>query len=447
MKISKLNSPIYAFLGIMSLLFLNYDLFVATALFFILFLFFVKYEIEVTKIFKTLTYIYVFLFFTVVRLLPIINKNYLPMWNRIAQQNYLIGDGYFLSEDIFLDLQLTLFSMSCNTNQFTYKIRYSSDYLNSKILTCPYETPYGHVLNFIKINENIWESTIIVGITLLFLFFLVYLDIVKNFEGKKFILCTLLFVSPPVNFLLFRLNIDIFIFFIIYLFIFKLGDKFLIKTTALFVTTLLKFYTISIIFFDLVYNILLKRYRYSLTSAAIFIASISYLLFFDSNTDFLDWFNKPIESNLNFGIFNDALYLSEIFGVSWFINFCCLALLILGFTFIIPESKISHNLNENELGIMTLFLTMAIFSNFDYRLVFLLLLIKPFLFKKINLSFISMTIFMYTSPSLLHAYEEYYKIVRNDEIFFLDFSFYFFIAICSKTLWIKLFKLRFSSTN
>ena len=302
-------------------------------------------------------------------------------------------------------------------------------------------------MNFIKINENIWGSTIIVGTIFLCLFFLVYFDIVKDFEGKKFILCTLLFVSPPVNFLLFRLNLDIFIFFIIYIFIFKLGDKFIIKTTALLATTLIKFYTISIVLFDLVYNIFSKRYRYFLTSTVAFTVAFFYLLFFDSNTEFLDWFNKPIESNLNFGIFNDALYLSQIFGLPWFINFCCLALLVLGFIFIIPEAKISHNLNQNELGIMTLFLTMAIFSNFDYRLVFLLLLIKPFLNKKINLSFISMTIFMYTSPSLLHAYEDYYKIVRNDEIFFLDFSFYFFIAICSKTLWIKLFKSRFSFTN
>ena len=230
MKLSKLNFEMYAFFGIMSLLFLNYDLFVAAALIYILFLIFIKYEIEVTTIFKFLTYIYVISFFTVVRLLPIVNKNYLPIWNRIAQQNYLIGDGYFLSEDIFLDLQLTLFSMSCNTNQLTYKIRYSSDYLDTKILSCPYETPYGNVLNFIKINENIWQSTVIAGTILLFLFFLVYLDIVKDFEGKKFILSTLLFVSPPINFLLFRLNIDLFIFFMVYIFIFKLGDKFLLKT-------------------------------------------------------------------------------------------------------------------------------------------------------------------------------------------------------------------------
>ena len=91
MKISKLNLEMFALFGIMSLLFLNYDLFVAASLIYILFLFFVKYEIEVTTIFKILTYIYVFLFFIVVRLFPIINKSYLSMWNRIAQQNYLIG--------------------------------------------------------------------------------------------------------------------------------------------------------------------------------------------------------------------------------------------------------------------------------------------------------------------------------------------------------------------
>ena len=51
----------------------------------------------------------------------------------LRSETYLIGDGYFLNEDIFLDLQLTLFSMSCNTNQLTYKIRYSSDYLDTKI--------------------------------------------------------------------------------------------------------------------------------------------------------------------------------------------------------------------------------------------------------------------------------------------------------------------------
>ncbi len=434
-------------MSILILLFIDYDLFVAFALFFIVYLFFVKQNIEVTRVHKLLTYICVFLFFFIIRLLPIFDKNYLHLWNRIAQQNYLIGDGYFLSENIFLDLQLTLFSLSCNTNYSTYKIKYSSDYLDSSILTCPYDTPYGYVLNFIQINGNIWNLTVVIATILLFSIYIIYIDTVKNFNGKKFLLCTLLFLSPPINFLLFRLNIDIFIFLIVFIFAFKLRENFIIKTAAVFIATLIKFYTISIIFFDLVFKFIEKSYRHFVALTILLIVSIMYVIFFESNSEFLIWFYKPIESNINFGIFNDALYISQIFGISWIISYIILLFLVFGFVIIIPKEKVYLDLNSNELAVLALFLSTALFTNFDYRLVFLLLLIKPFLLNKINLSLISMTIFMYTSPSLLHAYESYYKIIRNDEIFFLDYSFYFFVAICLKTLWLRVFNPEFNGAN
>jgi len=39
-------------------------------------------------------------------------------------------------------------------------------------------------------------------------------------------------------------------------------------------------------------------------------------------------------------------------------------------------------------------------------------------------------LFIYSSPSLLHSYGKYYKLIVNDEIFFLDFSFYILYSLC-----------------
>jgi hypothetical protein len=429
------------FLFLLSFLFFDYDIFLGLATLYVPFIIFKSEKFRLSTPIKLLIYLIVFLFFVIVRLLPIFSNHFFPIWNKIMQQNYLIGDGKFFSENIFLDLQLTLFSISCESNFSEYRIRYSSDFLDSSVLTCPYDTPYGYVLNFIPINLDIWNLTLFISTISLLFMFLIYFDTTKHFEDSDFLIATLLFLSPPVNFLLFRLNIDIFIFFTVYLFLFKRNTNYFVKSLAIFITILIKFYGIAIIILNFLYEFLHKLYFQAAVSLGFIFTSFFYLFFFESNSDFLTFFNKPIESNINYGIFNDSLYISQIFQISQTLSYVFLIFLIILFLLIIPKESVYMNLRKNHLGIISLFLLTALFTNFDYRLVFLVFLIKPFLSSPSKVPLLSMMIFMFTSPSLVHAYEVYYKIIRNDEIYFLDFSFYFFIALCLKIFMHQLLKL------
>ena len=83
-----------------------------------------------------------------------------------------------------------------------------------------------------------------------------------------------------------------------------------------------------------------------------------------------------------------------------------------------------------ELHSVFFLISTGLFSNYDYKLIFLFYLVIFFLDYEQQFFSVLLFLFIYSSPSLLHAYQKYYKLVVNDEIFYLDFSFYIVYSLC-----------------
>lgn len=440
----------FIFFVISTITFLDYDFYPFVMLIFLLFLFFYNEAVfNVNTWIKKLIQIQVFAFLLVVRFFPIYFLNFLPLFNKTAQQNYLIGDGRFFAENIFLDLQNLLFSLSCNGKKSfknsEYVLRFSGYENSNNILECPQTANYGYIFNFIKISkEHIWPLTLLIAFISLLLIYIIYLKISKNLLGKDFLIITAVFLSPPVNFLIFRLNFDLLIFLCIY-FIYEYCDKkFILKISLLFLLVLFKFYPVFLIFSELLTVVSKKDIKKSLYASVLILSSIFYLIYNRTNIESISYFIKPTESNRSFGLLNDFLFIKSLFSIE-IILFICLFLGFLLITFYSHLNVRNFYIDSIEFNFMVFFLITFIFINYDYRLVFLIFFFRSSTKYKNKILYFSILFFMYTSPSLLHAYVKY-DVIQNNLIYVLDFSFYLLFVIFFKSS-IEYYKTQLKRNN
>jgi len=360
-----------------------------------------------------------------IRFLPIFNNKFLKIYNNISQQNYLSLDGKYYSENVFLDLQTFYFGLYCNNISRTH-----TDYttlFEGIIFSCPFSSDYGFILDVLSIDNNVWHLTLATSFVALLILFLFYFKNVHNLNGKKFILLTLFFLSPPVNFLIFRLNIDLLIFLFLSFYVFKEKNKYL-RNLILIILTFTKLYPILFLLsFTMLDIIKSKSFKQPLNYISSSVGSIYIYLHVQRGTTQFTVNNQSFRS---YGINNDSRYLGEIFNLPkiFFFVFTLCLILILGVSFF---KKIKFNRENNyEIHSVIFLLGTGIFVNYDYKLIFLFFLVKKFLEMDNNFLNSILFLFIYSSPSLLHAYEKYYKLTVNDEIFVLDFSFYILYSLC-----------------
>lgn len=425
------------FVGILLIALIDYDIFPVLMVFYLLFLIFKKEEISLLGYQKRVIKFFVFNFLIFLRFFPIFQNKYFYFWNNIFQQNYLFGDGKFYAENIFFDLQLFFISLGCNDtlsfNKSPYILRYSGYYLEDSKYQCPYKIPYGEVLNNLNISyEFIWQATLIVAFLSLIIFYIVYLDLVANRSSRDFLVVTTIFLSPPINFLTARLNIDLIIFIFLY-FAFKYLKNSNLLNILIFFISLLKFYPAILIFADMLLKLLKRDYKRLFTPFILSILSIYYFFIFDSNYDSVSFFAKTTESHRAFGVLNDILYITKLFNLN--ILFVTIVLVGLIFYFINLDLINKNFYFDNEqIKIIIMFFFISFFVNYDYRLIVLLLLLKNYSIFQNKIFLSSYLIFIYSSPTLLHTYTKYYILTLQDEFYFFDFSFYLFLVICFRIM-------------
>lgn len=418
-----------SFIFINFLLFINYDFYPIPATLFVLYLVFSVNELNLTKYEKFIINLQVFLFLVFLRIIPAITNQFKSIWKNIFQENYIINGG------IFEDLQIVLFSISCNKVDKNSIIKYDIKFTeNNSTLFCPFDIPYGYVLKFLNINTSyVWITTLVLSAFTLLILYKIYLNISENKNGKDFILVSALFLSPPINFITERMNVDLIIFLILYLIYSKNKVNPFIKSLIISLISLIKFYPIILLFSEFVINFMNKKYKNSLTNLLFGILSLYYFFFYESNLNSVNFFIKPTESYRAFGMINDNLYLSQLFQIDAKAVTLIMFMLISFFMFLIKDISF-QKINETDFHFLTLFLGFSFFINYDYRLIFLFILINSIINVK-NKYFTSVIlVFLFSSPSLLHSYEKFYKLVEMDEFYYFDFSFYLLIAIVVKCL-------------
>ncbi len=371
-------------------------------------------------------------------------KNYIIFTPLIFLMFRLIGsfngvfDHYWrvLSSDIFKsykrfgDLQLTLNAIKCNFSELYTVPQYAK--FDKNILSCPFETGYPLIDEYISFNiQNIWESTLAISFIGIILFALIYLKILNNNSSYKFFIF-ILFVSPPVTFLIERMNIDIFIFILTWFLISNKKINTYIKSGVVILTTTLKLFTFPIIF-SLLFDSLKERNRrntliYGLASSVITIYTYYFFVivgnfgykstYWDENF-FSQTFSNP---SISFGLLANYAYLEEkflsfgiiIYGILWlFYSIMFLIYMKANFQKNIEENYKSIN-KLSEIILIPMLLLLLLYQNIDYRITFFILIFSIILKIKNKILTISYFLFLTTSGTNY--------LLGNDLIVFLNLS-------------------------
>ena len=252
-------------------------------------------------------------------------------------------------------------------------------------------------------------------------------------------------MSPPINFLIERMNFDIFIFLSFIPVCFYIKNNYLKFFLILFLA-LLKIYPIFLIIFDLIYVVVTrenKNLKDKIFDAFSFFAALIYLLYISiggsSFTEIL-----PSRPDRTFGLLSEAININLIFGFNKLL--CYLFLFNLVLLIALKTSKdfyYSQLFSEKSThSIILLFLMFTFYANYDYRMSILLILFPKIIKSKNIILKYSYFVTLFFSPGIIHSYNFFFDMVENNFMIYLDIPLYFLIA-CLLVEYVIFLKLSF----
>lgn len=396
------------------LIFYKYEYFVITALIFGLLIITNLYEVKINQFFLKIS----FLSFLIARLISGYNLNISNIWINLSQMNYSLTGR-------FIDLQSVFWSLNCNSVINGEYIMYGSE----QILNCPYNISYGPLFEIISFKNNVLFSTFFVTALAFLLIYLYFIDSLAKYDNKSSYIFTLCMFSPPVNFLLERMNFDIIIYITIFIIYTKIKNHY-IKNFIFLVLAMLKYYPIFLVFGNLIFKLVKKQKSKILPDILGIILFSLFISYYSFNSSILNQPVRPFRSDRTFGILSDALNISNIFKTDYKLNYIFLVLIILLIILFIKKEFTYSYLFENDKNhnLIFMFLSLSFFANYDYRLAFLILIFSSISKAGNKNIFISFYIFIFSSPSLLHAYGNNFQLIENYKLIYLDIVFYFLIS-------------------
>lgn len=409
------NSLLYYFPFVVAIY--NYDYFPVLAVMFISLLYFARNEITFKKSWLKFS----FFLFLLVRLLSGINLTFTDTWLRISQKNYSLDYR-------FIDMQEAFMSLYCSESKVgdTFLI-----YGSTRSMACPYNISYGPFFEFINLKVNPWTATLITSILIFILIFLFYNSLLKNENSKISYLVTIFFFSPSLNFVLERMNLDIFIVIVLVISYRYIKNEY-VRNFVIFILALIKYYPAFIFVSNIAQKIISKKYKNIKSDLAyifIFIGTI-FLSFSNFGIEFKQPI-RPIRSDRTFGLLSEAQNLQHAFNLNTTYGYFFLFLILIYTIFLINKSFVYSRLYENnkDFTFINLFLVLSFFANYDYRLIILLVPIKAFLNSKNRLLFFSYSLFVFSSPGLLYSYQNHFYLVEDYFFVYIDIPFYFLLSI------------------
>lgn len=384
----------YATIFLILLLFSNYQLFSNFLLIYFLIFYMTNDLTKISNIekYQNLIFFTPVLFF-LLRILLSMSNIFIKYWRTLSQD-------VIQSYKIFGDLQLALNTLNCNYLG-TYTVFQDFKYTNT-LHTCPFLTGYPLIdqVSFIFF-ESIWVATLIISVILIASLILVYKKMLKDSREHNFYLF-LIFISPPFNFLLERMNIDLFIFLLMF-YVVNSKLNILIKSFIVVFTTFLKIFTFPFQFSYLLISILNKDTKkiinYLIFGILIFLFLIDNSLNVYENlrtaTDTQNQYNLYLRNpSITFGMLSTSNYLSSI------TNFVLRDILLIIFIALSIMSRLYNSIYsksiENYFGspkfseqiiFIPVILLLLLFENFDYRLIFLVIVLNLIL--NLNIYFLN----------------------------------------------------------
>ena len=356
-----------------------------------------------------------FLFYTL-RILSGFDDRFNNFWQQISQKNYSL-DGKFI------DLQSVFLAFKCN-----YEKVAEYQFLGTEqIFNCPHTVSYGPFFEIIGFpNDPLVATFLTVCISILLIFY-IYQNVTKNLNSREVYITTLIFLSPPINFVLERFNFDILIYLSVFL-IYKFVQNNIIKNLLLFILVLMKFYPIFIIFGNLIFN-LIKENKKEFKEDLFFLLNGLFLISLFSLSTGIDTV-RPFRPDRTFGILSQSLNFNNQFNWENIYIYPVIIILVLVFFSIQFNSSTYPKYLDNNLNhvLVVMFILLSLFANYDYRLSFLVLISTYIVRSKNNMLFYSYFIFLFSSPGLLNSYNNLFQLTENYQFVYFDIPFYFFLS-------------------
>ena len=324
----------------------------------------------------------------------------------------------------FWDIQQMYFGINCNSD--TNKI--SSDgytFLFGDISkSCPFDIGWGPLVNNLSLNINVWDATLYTGLIGLVLVLFTHRIILKKSSDN--FLTSIIFISPPVNFVFERMNIDLFIFLIAYLILVRFEKNYIFKGLIFSILILIKSHPIGFIPGLIMYGLYKKNATISLYMLFIgTISSIAILFYSDTAT----YINSKVYVNdfgRSFGLLGNYEVLNFIrtdIGNAKLVIFFILYLLLL-FAINLQMLKnfktlFTFKMDYLTTSVFTWFLFVSLFENFDYRIAFIIILSGLVGLDKNRAILTAFFIYIFLSPlniygeSALGTYNILFYIIKN----------------------------------
>ena len=385
--------------------------------------------------------------------------------------NRRLSANIYESDLRFLDLQNPINAINCNVYKFNSSLEFPLpqryNFSNNIFHSCPYETFYGPIIdNFlrIKISNIYFVGVLITGICFLIIGKFYYNQVKLNNESSFFLF--LLAIGPPTNFLLERMNLDILIFITLYLCLKNYKNNTNITSFFLGLLVFIKYYTVVVFGAILIILWNVKDKVRFLTSGTYFIITLVffYIFHFQGNNKVLgiDLNNtKSIENTIDYelilGGWMDGLTMSfgnlahsrninEVFQLNNLgLIYVSMTLILLGFVYLtyVKNKNLSLVSDENSylnFSIITIFIFVGLYSNYDYRLP-ILILIYRYIFESNDRIFkYSILIFYVTSVSNFLIFGDInsttdliFKIVNTGIVLLNIFTFVYIFSFVKRT--------------
>ena len=453
-KIKKLKIFDYSTIFLFLLLFFNYQIFSNFLLYYFCIFYFTNDLRKSSNIekYKDLILIVPIIFY-LLRIVLSINFLFINYWRTLSQD-------VVKSYKIFGDLQLTLNAVNCNFID-SYEVIQQFRFEN-QVHSCPFKTGYPLIdqISFIFF-DNIWIATLLISCILLFSLFYFYNKNIFKMGNYSF-LYFLIFISPPFNFLIERMNIDLVILIFMLYLANNLMSKPIVNSLIIIFSTFLKLFT-----FPLAYSYLLISIKnknkfnslvYSFTSLLLTLFLIFYLYVLNAeavnSTNSSQSFYSSILTNpsTSFGFLSNSSYIAGISKWSlssiYFLSILFLFLLIFGIVYFYSDKIkkfITKNKNNYDVIFIPIILLVLLYENIDYRIAFLVLIfslacnlkVKVFEFIYFFLIFSSATNYLLFNSVIdfLNIFSQYLLFAVFSVIFYINLKNYLFKTRLDNTVY------------
>ena len=360
---------------------------------YLIFLYFkYKFEFNFSKseflLFKSIPIAILFL-----RFIFSLSKNFNIFWYSLIRKPYSGSTRFY-------DMQWNLLNIKCNSGNT------SGDYLFfGSFMECP-ET-YSPMYNLIVLDLKIQNTTYILYLIFCILLTFGYFRLLNKFSNKKE-LVVIVFLSPPLNFLIYQGNLDLIVLITLLFISSSISSKMHIKLIFLFFVAIFEIHPVLILFGFLFLFLLEKEVKYFLFTLFLVVAFIGFLFFDFENKKFS---NQYLAQQLgtstyindiftSFGLKLDLIFLSEIIKVN--IYFIIFFVSIFIYFFFSKYIQYKINLEKELLPLSIYFIGTIILENPVYRLsIFLILFISLFSEKFLKLNYLILfSLFLNPTPLL-----------------------------------------------